>query len=521
MARRRFVLPSAIILAALLAPATLAAGKSAAASSPLAVKVSGNRLIDQNSRPIRLLGVAHSGSEYACAEGWGIFDGYPDSTMISAMASWHTNAVRIPLNEDCWLAINGVKPAYGGVNYQSAIASYVARLHNAGLVAVLDLHWSAPGAELAKNQQRMPDRDHAPDFWRSVATYFKGDPGVLFELYNEPYQVSWDCWRNGGCTLASYATGANYVAAGMQELVNSVRGTGATQPILAGGPRWANDLSQWLTYTPTDPAGQLGAAFHVYKENECVTASCWDAQVAPVAASVPVVTSEFGEMDCAHSFVDSFMNWADAKGISYIGWAWNPGACTAWPSLIDSYNGSPSAYGIGLRDHLAQLSTAPATTTTTVGPTTTTTTTPPAPTTIRYDFEDGTNQGWGRAWGPVTVANTQTQANTGTRALAMNLTPTTAAWPAIQVYGPLAGIKSGTQVTYWIYQPTGATISSVQPYVADLSWNDVFSGERALATGWNKVTWAVPSVSGINALGLQINDDNHWSGQILLDSVSW
>ena len=35
------------------------------------------------------------------------------------------NAVRIPLNEDCWLRIYGVKPAYSRSNYRSAIADYV------------------------------------------------------------------------------------------------------------------------------------------------------------------------------------------------------------------------------------------------------------------------------------------------------------------------------------------------------------------------------------------------------------
>jgi hypothetical protein len=35
------------------------------------------------------------------------------------------NVVRIPLNEDCWLGINGVNPAYGGYNYQKAIGDFV------------------------------------------------------------------------------------------------------------------------------------------------------------------------------------------------------------------------------------------------------------------------------------------------------------------------------------------------------------------------------------------------------------
>jgi endoglucanase len=78
------------------------------------------------------------------------------------MASWHINAVRVPLNEDCWLGINGVNPAYAGANYQFAIGTYVRALHSAGLIVILDLHGNAPGATLATGQQVMADAPTPP-----------------------------------------------------------------------------------------------------------------------------------------------------------------------------------------------------------------------------------------------------------------------------------------------------------------------------------------------------------------------
>ena len=48
----------------------------------------------------------------------------------------------------------------------------------------------------------MADAAHAPDFWRSVAARFRDDSGVVFDLYNEPHDISWGCWRDGvGCTV--------------------------------------------------------------------------------------------------------------------------------------------------------------------------------------------------------------------------------------------------------------------------------------------------------------------------------
>ncbi len=312
----------------------------------LVIKVDGNRLVDGQDRTVRLLGVNRSGTEYACVQGLGIFDGPHDASSISAMARWRINVVRIPLNEDCWLNINGVKEEYAGQDYQDAIVQYVNTLHRYGLYAILDLHWNASGSKPASEQQPMADADHSAAFWSSVARVFKNDRALLFDLYNEPHGVSWQCWLNG-CTLQ----GEHF--AGMQTLINSVRVIGATQPILLGGIDWANDLSLWLTYEPYDSQRSLVASYHSYSFNRCTTAACWNSEVLPVAATVPVVTGEMGEKDCQHAYVDRYMAWADSNDVSYLAWTWNTGACR-W-ALIDDYQGTPTPYGKGLFNHLAAL----------------------------------------------------------------------------------------------------------------------------------------------------------------------
>ena len=83
----------------------------------------------------------------------------------------------------------------------------------------------------------------------------------------------------------------------MQSLVNAVRSTGATQPLLIGGLGWAGDLSQWLTYAPTDPNHALVASVHVYNFSGCNTATCWSASShrirhnAADSVTGPIVTS--------------------------------------------------------------------------------------------------------------------------------------------------------------------------------------------------------------------------------------
>src|SRR2546427_9873851 len=124
--------------------AVMAAPSPGLAASPLSISVSGNHLINGSGQTIRLLGVNRSGTEYACIQGWGLFDGPSDATSVAAMAAWHINAVRIPLNEDCWLNINGVNPSYGGAPNPPANSSFVYPLRQYGLYAILDPHSSRP-----------------------------------------------------------------------------------------------------------------------------------------------------------------------------------------------------------------------------------------------------------------------------------------------------------------------------------------------------------------------------------------
>jgi endoglucanase len=337
--------------------AASASGSGAAEARPEPyVAVSGNHLVNATGQTIRLLGVDRSGTEFACVQGWGIFDGPDSAKSVEAMASWDIDAVRVPLNEDCWLGLNGVAPTYSGAAYRDAVAGYVRTLQSSGLIVILDLHWNAPGTTLATGQQQMADASHSPAFWRSVAGYFKSNHGVIFDLYNEPQGITWNCWLNG-CNSS-----AGWRIAGMQSLVDAVRSTGATQPLMLGGIDWASDLSGWLAHEPDDPLHQLVASFHNYNFGPCVTATCWTAMVSPVAKVVPVVTGEIGETGCTDTYIDSYMDWADENGVSYLGWTWNATSggwtCGGGPSLIRSYSGTPTDFGVGLRDHLQALAAA-------------------------------------------------------------------------------------------------------------------------------------------------------------------
>ena len=286
------------------------------------------------------------------------------------------------------------------MQYQVRLKRWVQAINEVGMVAILDLQWSAPSAFQATQQWPMADADHSITFWSQVARSFSADPNVIFDLFGEPFMgqgapsaSDWSCWLNGCITSfnpcstgnSNSCTDVSYETAGMQELVTAVRNVGANQPIMLGGLNWAGDpcglkdiggddsVCMWLQYEPYDPDHNLVVSFHTYDWTACATVLCWNADIAPLAKSVPVVTGEFGETNCSTTFVLSYMNWADAHNVSYLAWDWEvpdqskPNKCVASRNghnigtnlmLLSNWNGTPSTSspeGVVIRKHMQAL----------------------------------------------------------------------------------------------------------------------------------------------------------------------
>jgi hypothetical protein len=332
--------------------------------------VSGNKLVSASGQPVLLHGVNRSGTEFMCVHNAGMFDGPDSLASIRVMKQHGINAVRVPLNEACWNGESYVKHSMAGAPYRAAVTAYVNRLTANGMNAIVDLHWtggqymgaaSACASDQAVCQKPMPDAAGAVPFWKSVPQAFRGNNAVIFDLFNEPYpeyanhnieSAGWQCWLHGGADCV----GITYKVAGMQTLVNAVRSTGANNVIMLGGLTWSNDLSQWLSHKPADPAHNLAASWHSYNFNACSTQACWKKQLAPVIAKVPLIAGEIGENDCAGAYINRLTSWLDSKAASYLAWTWNSDFnCASGPGLITNYNGHPTPFGAAYESHLRSV----------------------------------------------------------------------------------------------------------------------------------------------------------------------
>src|SRR6185436_4435031 len=122
------------------------------------------------------------------------------------------------LNPSYWVKT----AAHYDPGYPAQVDSAIARAHSQGLDVVIDMHFSDRGDPANQGIQ----------FWKEVAARYKNDGRVLFELYNEPHDISWDTWLNGG------PSGDGYQTAGYQQLYDAVRSTGAQNLVIVNGLNW-------------------------------------------------------------------------------------------------------------------------------------------------------------------------------------------------------------------------------------------------------------------------------------------
>jgi hypothetical protein len=309
--------------------ASSGAGGSAAQLSPGGYYVSGNKILDGSGRVHQFRGVSRPSLEWS-QDGEAIFDRDWDN-----IRSWGGNIVRLPLNQVFWRT---------NPDYRDRVRGYVTAIQARGMDVILDLHWSEGATPGVGEQRELPDQNSIV-FWQDVAIAYKDDSRVLFELYNEPKVFDWTIWLNGGSV-------GGFQAVGMKALYDAVRATGAQNITILGGLDWAYELSG---FPGISGAVNLALATHPYDTPNKQPAS-WDADWGSLASQYPIIVTEFGRLGssanpCDPGYAREVIDYADARGLSWIGWAWYVGDC-GFPSLISDWLGTPTATGEVVRQAL-------------------------------------------------------------------------------------------------------------------------------------------------------------------------
>jgi hypothetical protein len=203
--------------------------------------------------------------------------------------------------------------------YLAEVRDEVRLARDAGFAVILEVQW--------EHRTLTPRVDDVPGAstlraWRVLAPVFASDPGVIYELLNEPLagenrnppaMSDWDRWR-----------------AGYQAVVDDVRRQGVRNVLVIDGLVTARSFEGAPELR--DPLGQLAFGLHPYLGRNLRTPRDFDRQFGRFAATHAVVATEWTNMvkGCADAGADesaALLTYLEAHRIGLVAYGAdeNPG----------------------------------------------------------------------------------------------------------------------------------------------------------------------------------------------------
>lgn len=336
----------------------------------------GNQLVNSAGEVVRLLGVAIPYLSWGHEE-W-TFEAV-DKALDTALSDWNINVIRLAVNPEFWLDSSAA-------GYKSCVDGVIKKVAAAGKYIILDNHsFHLPGQE-------------SEAFWKDAAVRYKDHPHVLFELFNEPADCTWQQYFEGGTLSFSGETDwgepvtINIESQGIPHLLKTLRKTGASNVVILSGPDWGFDLSYMTEANFRRFASSLARSKNVSDVegfvNEYVdkyflkettgngimyathpypghgytnqNGNDWDKYLKDTISEYPVIVGECGPTEQREGplknlsyndkrYLDELTSYISDNGLSLAAWS-----IGAWPFLNAEPDLTLSAYGEYMRDFIGR-----------------------------------------------------------------------------------------------------------------------------------------------------------------------
>lgn len=321
----------------------------------LELHVEGNKVFNKKGERVMLTGVNCASLEWLS---------YPEkllNTVITALDSWNANIIRLPLSQDRWYGFGGDQEGVdeSGERYRSLVDEIVGEIAKRKKYVIIDLHRSNCGSWGEFISGNMPDMNSLV-FWKSIAKRYGNHPNVLFGIFNEPFKVSWDCWRDGGEVTVEYAPQnignqimrdesgepelerITFKVPGLQKMVETVRALGANNIAIIAGLDWGYELDGIAKGYVIDDCGGNGIILdsHQYPWKEL---DRWEELVDVVKEKYPIIIGECGhygenvvvyeapQREVSEKWVPRLLSWVEKNEYHITAWDFHH---EAGPSLI-------------------------------------------------------------------------------------------------------------------------------------------------------------------------------------------
>ncbi|MBN2738609.1 MAG: cellulase family glycosylhydrolase [Spirochaetales bacterium] len=265
------------------------------------LQIVNNTLSDVNGKAIQLKGWSQLDLMQADTA-W-----VPGSTIPNLKALCpNLNAVRLAMYTEEFGFGYMEQNASGKENYRNRIKALINDAIAANIYVVVDWHIlndKDPWSNNYYNESRA--------FFEDIAQTFSDSDNILFELCNEPKQVSFTG------TIKPYA---EHVLAGIRKYSDNI--------VIVGTPTWSQDIDQVVGNKISSNLGRgVMYALHFY----AATHYQWlrDKGQNALNGGVPVMLSEWGTVSASgDGSIDlgnsgTWMDWADQHNISWFNWSWS------------------------------------------------------------------------------------------------------------------------------------------------------------------------------------------------------
>ena len=251
------------------------------------LQVNGNRIVDKDNEPVCFAG----NSFFWSNDNWGGERFYKSEVVSWLKLDWKTTVVR---------AAMGVEDPGGyldnNVSNKNRVITIVDAAIDEGLYVIID--WHSHHAEDNTNK--------AVSFFEEMADLYGEYDNVIYEIYNEPLDVSWSA------TIKPYA----------DSVISAIRAIDPDNLIVVGTPEW----SQRVDLAAADPItnySNIAYTLHFYT----IYHQQWlrDRASAALDDGIALFITEWGSI--GYSQVDfeanEWMTWCFENKISHCNWAVN------------------------------------------------------------------------------------------------------------------------------------------------------------------------------------------------------
>lgn len=280
-----------------------------------ALSVSNGQVVDKNGVPPQLRGMSFYWSQAKVGK-----DFYNADVVGWLASDWNVNIVRaaMAIEGDWSVQEKGYlsDPNGNKARVKAVVDAAIAK----GIYVVIDWH----------DHNGLDHKEQAKSFFKEMSETYGKSPNVIFEIFNEPLDVTWP-------SLKTYAT----------DLLSVIR-PNSENLVIVGTGKWDTELIP-PSKDPITNYKNVAYAFHMYASEEWHHTHYMKRADSAIAARLPLFVSEWGLSPASGngslnmSWIQDFWNWMETNKLSSCAWSISDASESSAALKAVSWNSDGSA----------------------------------------------------------------------------------------------------------------------------------------------------------------------------------